>query len=243
MAIAQLLIWAATLVMLVAVSRIPRVGYVLSNFLLFAIFLFAAAVVDIEQGLFYGVMLSAVLLAPLYKSLFPINNEGPQFSGQLGGLKSMAVILVAGIVLVVGIRALGTAGSVSVLGVPKLLAISGTVDTLIAPTLISALGYIENRFFFNLFDILKYIFVYSGLGVFAGPFLIILPFVLTALIFAFYHFAVLNAGGLIFAFLAFLAFQGVSLSPLGEEVANVAHYLNNGIESASKLLSVTGGFA
>lgn len=210
-------------------TLIPRYGYVISTFVLATTYLFTYAIISPQQGGFYALMSVLILVAVLFGFFIEQKTGVIVLSQKFTGLGAFIVTLtVGGVITLVMLKLSGGRDAASVLGVPNALAVSGSFSSALAPMLISALGFIENRFFYSIASVSMLLLTFTPLAGLAGFAFTFLPVVVGAGLFALFHLAVFQVGGLFFAFTVFVLWMLVARSPLGPEPTNVSHYLWNG---------------
>lgn len=240
LAISPLIPFITVLLILAFLGSKGIKGFFVSNILLLVLFLFAQVAIDPKQGSFYSVMIVGVWIMFFAGFVIKAKTGIDIYGSKLQGFWAMLAIIGIGLAITYVIRLLAGPGSAaSVLGVPKTLAVSNVFISTLTPTLIAALGYIENRFFFGLINVIIALFSFVPvLSIFSGLFFGILPILVVSALFAVFHIAVFALPSMLFAFLAFLVFAFVAVSPLGPEGPNQAHYIHNGLETLPKTLAV-----
>lgn len=232
-----------TLVVLVALNSIPRYGYLVTNVLLLVFFMFIGANLVERTGTFYSIM----ALANIIFSLFKLGPEKEPGESPVRGLPVKLFSIGFGISLFLLMFLFQSRARTAVIGVPSLLAVSG-LSAVIGSSMIGALGFIENRFVFNLFEVFRQ-FVFPFLVPLAGPFLmpfaalllIVLPVFTAAFVFAFFHLSAfsLAVSSLIFAFLIMVIWIG-SYLVFDDEPSSIAHYLWNSVLDVGRHVSLAG---
>lgn len=234
-----LVYWVPTLLILVALGVNGIRGRAIQLVLLGGLFLFAQAVINVQQGGFYTGMVALIGLQ-LVVGLFALKNKGVElFGSQHTGVAAFFVVLVVGVGLTFALRSLsGSSDAGSVIGVPQTLAVSSGFINDLQPTLTSSLGYIENIFFLNMIPVGLFLLAFfKPLAVISAALFNIFPVMFAAAGFAIFHLAVFNVGGLIFAFVWFVVW-GLMASYGMAQATHVSHYTHNGLETLPLGVSV-----
>lgn len=158
------------------------------------------------------------------------------------GFKHIGISALAGVVMYAVIRLLSRQVGGNIVGVPNLAVTTpSTIALTFKPVFESALGIIENQFAFVIFDMLMVFGVLIPLvGIiirFSG---VIMPIFLSSLVMAIFHVTAYSVAIalLIYAMMAFAMFIFSRIIFKDGLSADIAHYLNNGVISASRSLAI-----
>lgn len=212
---------------IILLDRIPKIGQVISSLFIFTFFLFAIPNLEnLTQAIFYSIMGLAVIVFKLFA--FGVEDKQAVLGYKGWGLTFISVIIGVGIFIIMTIMQKQTTNAI--IGTPKLLAVAG-LSNLLGPAQIASLGYIENRFFFSWFNVLRLPIILPILMGIIGPFALLLPYIAIGMMFSIFHLSAfaLSVGSLMWAFIVFnLWMVSAYALKLGDEPSCISHFLWNG---------------
>ena len=239
---------------LIGISVIPKFGEMFSNIILLVLFLFAVPNLDAKLGNYYSIMIISVFILEFVAIFFKITTADTSSAlGKANPILAIMIGLITGGIIFTIFSLLQSRSSASIIGVPSLAL---TLPAQFSPALVGALGFVENRFFINLWYISKsilgkvFISVLSlipiigqlvvALSMILAP---VLPVFMIAGLFAVFHLTAYSGqvASLIFAMIAGIIFifsTAITGSTLG---ADIGHYLWNFTISLGKSLTIVGG--
>ena len=219
---------------------------VFSSVFIFLYFLFAYVNVQGTSNLatFYLFGALFVIVVQLTKAKFAPKNSSNVQAWSFKGYKFPFISFFVG-VLIFGIMfLLQSKVPNAIIGVPSLSVSSMffAKETFYA-SLIAVLGIIENRIFFSVYELLKFVKFTGFIPIMGAALAPILPIFLTGLFFAFFHISAYGAavGSMVFAAATFTIWI-VSYIWLNDDLAaNIAHYVWNAVVILSGALAIVGG--
>ena len=225
---------------LLLLNAIPGYGYLVSSIFLLVFFSFQAANLNAQQGTFYGAMALSVLLFSALRFGAGDVQSVRLFGGSFSGPAYSFIAVAIGLGLAALLASLEAGASGRILGVPGTLAAGSSALSVLSPAYVGALGYIENRFFFGLADVLER-FVVPFV-----PFLQAIPaFVPAALIvsgiFGLFHIVAYQLSFALITFAMFVMFLWLMLGRIvGEEPTSFSHFVHNARIALTRSLAVVG---
>src|SRR3990167_2789986 len=229
-------------VILYAIGRNKNIPY-LADIFIFIYFLFAFINIEGSATLatFYLFAIIFVIAFEVAQSKFTVNSQQIK---EIGGFKLKSKLPLIGIGLGFGIllimRVLQTSVEGSIIGVPSLAITSPAFGV----STITLLGIVENRLFFTIYELLKantqLLLAIPFIGGLLGIFNLILPVVLTAILFAIFHLTAysLSVSTMIFAALVMVIWLLSYILTKSDLPANLAHGMWNGTIALGRVLGV-----
>jgi hypothetical protein len=217
-----------------------RIQVYLAATLVFFTYLFSFVVGNPQSASFY--LLAYVIAIVIDLAVNGINTTSQTATNfkagrlEVKGFSYITLCLIAGLVIYLIITQMSRAAGANIIGVPNLaISPSSPVGWALKPVFESALGIIENTLFFVVFDL---IFKF-GIA-FLGPLVYLVSTFSASILFAGFHVIAysLSISLLIYAagaFILFIISRFIFKDPLP---SHFAHYINNGIISASRGLSI-----
>lgn len=173
-------------------------GLLASNFILLLMFMFIYARLDPAIGTFYTIMMLVVITYSI-KNIGQTQVKSINIAGKnISGIPYILIIVLIGFLNYLIMRLLSSQAGGFIIGVPTLAATNSEILTSFTPAIAGTLGFIENRFWFVIFDIFrKYIFPFIPI-IFLGPYSFLTALLFAGILFGLFH-QIFLSGFVIFA--------------------------------------------
>ena len=214
--------------------------------LVFLTFIFAFIVSSQSFSSFYLILYLVVIVLDLALNQISTTSQ-PSIASKAGkvsakGYGTIAISLIAGVAMYFVIKLLSRQVGGNIVGVPNLAVTTPSIiATSFKAVFEASLGIIENATAFVIFDILlAFGWMLPLLGILIKLSGFIIPLIVSSLILAIFHVTAYSVaiGLLLYAMLAFAMFIISRILLKDSLSADTAHYLNNGLISASRSLQV-----
>lgn len=239
MAITEIIMLVAWLSLYIILRNVqPYFG----SALVFLTFIFAFIVSSQSFSSFYLLLYLVVIVLDLAITQITTTSQFKQGKFTTSGFKSVSINLIIGVVMYLVIKLFSRQVGANIVGVPSLaLTTPSTIALSFKPVFEASLGIIENATAFVFFDILMafgMLIPLVGLLIKLSGFIV--PLILSSLIMAVFHVTAysVSIALLLYAMMAFAMFIMSRIILKDSLSADTAHYLNNGLISASRSLQV-----